>query len=55
MDRIIDHAGVIRIEGDSHRSYGLDYPVFWVDRFHPHRVKRISKAASDFGGPPVWI
>jgi catechol 2,3-dioxygenase-like lactoylglutathione lyase family enzyme len=21
-------------------AYGVDYPVFWIDRFHPHGVKR---------------
>lgn len=21
-------------------GYGLDYPVFWIDRFHPHSVKQ---------------
>jgi catechol 2,3-dioxygenase-like lactoylglutathione lyase family enzyme len=20
-------------------AYGLDYPVFWIDRFHPHSVR----------------
>lgn len=21
-------------------AYGLDYPVFWIDRFHPHSIKQ---------------
>jgi catechol 2,3-dioxygenase-like lactoylglutathione lyase family enzyme len=21
-------------------GYGLDHPVFWIDRFHPHSVKQ---------------
>jgi catechol 2,3-dioxygenase-like lactoylglutathione lyase family enzyme len=21
-------------------GYGVDYPVFWIDRFHPHLVKQ---------------
>lgn len=21
-------------------GYGVDYPVFWIDRFHPHSVKQ---------------
>jgi len=21
-------------------GYGMDYPVFWIDRFHPHSVKQ---------------
>jgi catechol 2,3-dioxygenase-like lactoylglutathione lyase family enzyme len=21
-------------------GYGLDYPVFWIDRYHPHSVKQ---------------
>jgi catechol 2,3-dioxygenase-like lactoylglutathione lyase family enzyme len=21
-------------------GYGVDYPVFWIDRFHPHHVKQ---------------
>jgi len=23
-------------------GYGVDYPVFWIDRFHPHGVKQHS-------------
>src|SRR5215472_2874717 len=21
-------------------AYGVDYPIFWIDRFHPHGVKQ---------------
>jgi catechol 2,3-dioxygenase-like lactoylglutathione lyase family enzyme len=21
-------------------GYGIDYPIFWIDRFHPHSVKQ---------------
>jgi hypothetical protein len=21
-------------------GYGVDYPVFWIDRFHPHSVRQ---------------
>src|SRR5450631_829510 len=21
-------------------GYGFDYPIFWIDRFHPHSVKQ---------------
>jgi catechol 2,3-dioxygenase-like lactoylglutathione lyase family enzyme len=21
-------------------GYGVDYPIFWIDRFHPHSVKQ---------------
>ena len=21
-------------------GYGIDYPVFWIDRFHPHGIKQ---------------
>ena len=21
-------------------GYGIDYPVFWIDRFHPHSVRQ---------------
>ena len=23
-------------------GYGFDYPVFWIDRYHPHSVKQYS-------------
>jgi len=27
-------------EGSDGIGYGSDYPVFWIDRFHPHSVKQ---------------
>jgi catechol 2,3-dioxygenase-like lactoylglutathione lyase family enzyme len=27
-------------EGSDSIGYGVDYPVFWIDRLHPHSVKQ---------------
>jgi catechol 2,3-dioxygenase-like lactoylglutathione lyase family enzyme len=27
-------------DGTDGVGYGIDYPVFWIDRFHPHSVKQ---------------
>jgi catechol 2,3-dioxygenase-like lactoylglutathione lyase family enzyme len=27
-------------EGSDGVGYGVDFPVFWIDRFHPHSVKQ---------------
>ena len=27
-------------EGSNGIGYGAEYPVFWIDRFHPHGVKQ---------------
>lgn len=27
-------------DGSDGVGYGVDYPVFWIDRFHPHGVKQ---------------
>ncbi len=27
-------------EGADGIGYGVDYPIFWIDRFHPHSVKQ---------------
>jgi catechol 2,3-dioxygenase-like lactoylglutathione lyase family enzyme len=27
-------------EGSDGVGYGVDYPVFWIDRFHPHSVRQ---------------
>jgi catechol 2,3-dioxygenase-like lactoylglutathione lyase family enzyme len=27
-------------EGTDGIGYGLDYPTFWIDRFHPHSTKQ---------------
>jgi catechol 2,3-dioxygenase-like lactoylglutathione lyase family enzyme len=34
---------VVQLPGESGADgvgYGVDYPVFWIDRFHPHGVKQ---------------
>ena len=28
-------------------GYGVDYPVFWIDRFHPHGVKQHTAFAAE--------
>lgn len=27
-------------DGSDAVGYGIDYPVFWIDRFHPHSIKQ---------------
>ena len=27
-------------EGTDGIGYGVDYPIFWIDRFHPHSVSQ---------------
>jgi catechol 2,3-dioxygenase-like lactoylglutathione lyase family enzyme len=27
-------------EGTEGVGYGLDYPIFWIDRFHPHSTRQ---------------
>jgi catechol 2,3-dioxygenase-like lactoylglutathione lyase family enzyme len=27
-------------DGTDAVGYGVDYPIFWIDRFHPHSVKQ---------------
>jgi catechol 2,3-dioxygenase-like lactoylglutathione lyase family enzyme len=27
-------------EGTDGIGYGVDYPIFWIDRFHPHSVRQ---------------
>ena len=27
-------------DGTDGIGYGIDYPVFWIDRFHPHSVRQ---------------
>ena len=33
--------------------YGVDYPVFWIDRYHPHSVKQhtafVAKSKAEVG------
>ncbi len=26
--------------GEDAVGYGIDYPLFWIDRFHPHNIKQ---------------
>jgi catechol 2,3-dioxygenase-like lactoylglutathione lyase family enzyme len=28
-------------------GYGVDYPIFWIDRFHPHGVKQHTAFAAN--------
>ena len=33
-------AQIPKNDGADAVGYGVDYPVFWIDRFHPHSVKQ---------------
>ena len=33
-------AQIPKNDGADGVGYGVDYPVFWIDRFHPHSVKQ---------------
>jgi catechol 2,3-dioxygenase-like lactoylglutathione lyase family enzyme len=33
-------AQVPKNDGADAVGYGVDYPLFWIDRFHPHSVKQ---------------
>jgi catechol 2,3-dioxygenase-like lactoylglutathione lyase family enzyme len=37
MRRVAQIPGSLGTDGV---GYGLDHPVFWIDRFHPHSVKQ---------------
>lgn len=37
MRRVIELQEIDRLDGV---GYGVDYPVFWIDRFHPHSVRQ---------------
>jgi catechol 2,3-dioxygenase-like lactoylglutathione lyase family enzyme len=37
MRRVTQIPGNVDTDGI---GYGLDHPVFWIDRFHPHSVKQ---------------
>ena len=45
-DRALALLGMRRVKqmpegrGTDGIGYGIDYPVFWIDRFHPHSVKQ---------------
>jgi catechol 2,3-dioxygenase-like lactoylglutathione lyase family enzyme len=58
-DAVLGALGLRRVsqipanDGADAVGYGVDHPVFWIDRFHPHSVKQhtafaaISRAAVD--------
>lgn len=44
-DAVLSALGLRRViqlpeDGADAVGYGIDYPVFWIDRFHPHSVKQ---------------
>lgn len=45
-DSILGALGLRRVmqlpssDGVDGIGYGVDYPIFWIDRFHPHSVKQ---------------
>ena len=45
-DAVLDALGLRRVaqlppsDGADAVGYGVDHPVFWIDRFHPHSVKQ---------------
>jgi catechol 2,3-dioxygenase-like lactoylglutathione lyase family enzyme len=45
-DAVLGELGLRRVvqlpeeSGADGIGYGVDYPVFWIDRFHPHGVKQ---------------
>jgi catechol 2,3-dioxygenase-like lactoylglutathione lyase family enzyme len=45
-DAVLSALGLRRVmqlpedEGSDGVGYGVDYPVFWIDRFHPHSVRQ---------------
>lgn len=45
-DVVLNALGLRRVaqipknDGADGVGYGVDYPVFWIDRFHPHSVKQ---------------
>jgi catechol 2,3-dioxygenase-like lactoylglutathione lyase family enzyme len=45
-DAALGALGLLRViqlpanDGADGIGYGVDYPVFWIDRFHPHGVKQ---------------
>jgi catechol 2,3-dioxygenase-like lactoylglutathione lyase family enzyme len=45
-DAVLGALGMRRVmqlpesDGADAVGYGFDYPVFWIDRFHPHGVKQ---------------
>ena len=45
-DAVLDTLDLRRVmqlpenEGTDGIGYGVDYPIFWIDRFHPHSVNQ---------------
>jgi catechol 2,3-dioxygenase-like lactoylglutathione lyase family enzyme len=45
-DAVLGALGLRRVaqmpagDGADAVGYGVDYPIFWIDRFHPHSVKQ---------------
>ncbi len=45
-DAVLSALGLHRVmqlpedDGSDGVGYGVDYPVFWIDRFHPHSVRQ---------------
>jgi catechol 2,3-dioxygenase-like lactoylglutathione lyase family enzyme len=45
-DSVLSALGLRRVmqlpknDGADAVGYGIDYPIFWIDRFHPHSVKQ---------------
>ena len=45
-DAVLGALGLRRVallppgDGSDAVGYGIDYPVFWIDRFHPHSVQQ---------------
>jgi catechol 2,3-dioxygenase-like lactoylglutathione lyase family enzyme len=45
-DAVLGALGMRRVaqmpekEGTDGIGYGIDYPVFWIDRFHPHSTRQ---------------
>lgn len=45
-DAVLGALGLRRVvqlppgEGSDGVGYGVDYPIFWIDRFHPHGVRQ---------------
>ena len=45
-DAVLSALGLRRVmqlpenDGADGVGYGVDYPIFWIDRFHPHSVKQ---------------
>jgi len=40
-------------------GYGVEYPIFWIDRFHPHSVRQhtafVAKDRAEVGPPAASL